>query len=125
MAGFFRIKNPEKKKKDERWNKALDEVMSGAVQIKREKRKYTIHFDNVSKVNRFVLLCSRAPVEVVIYDENGMSVPGDSIMGIFALNLVGDVRIDVSGGPRDIESFIEKAIQEDISISLDGTIDCA
>lgn len=97
MAGFFRIKDPEKKKKDERWNKALDEVMSGAVQIKREKRKYTIHFDNVSKVNRFVLLCSRAPVEVVIYDENGMSVPSDSIMGIFALNLVGDVRIDVSG----------------------------
>lgn len=116
MASFFRRKVPEKKKQMN-WDKAIKDQVASLHGRKEIKGHYTLTLNTVSKVNRFANICQSTPAEVTIYDSNGNAVPGDSIMGLFAISLLQPVSMDIKGEERYAVRILDRLADEGIEVT--------
>lgn len=115
---FFRRKQPEKKKKNRQWDKAIAEAFDCTANESSENEDFMVTLDTINKVNRFANICQVLPVTVTLKNEKGTEIAGDSIMGIFSMCLLTPVEGKIGGKPTDIRTFFDRLKQEGIASEI-------
>lgn len=78
----------------------------------------SVMLNSIRAVTRFVEANAVTKTEVKVYITEEITVPGDSIMGLFATNLLKPLKVEIKAeNGRDIEKLLEKYDQENITFT--------
>lgn len=85
-------------------------------------KSISVMLNSIRAVTRFVEANAVTKAEVKVDITEEITVPGDSIMGLFATNLLKPLQVEIKAeNGRDIEKLLEKYDQENITfIELEG-----
>lgn len=82
------------------------------------ERKIDVTLNSIRAVGRFTSLNSTTDCEVSVYVAGEMKIPGDSIMGLFAINLLKPLKVVIKADTeKHIQSLLEKYTQENIEFT--------
>lgn len=80
------------------------------------RQHYHITLNTIKKICSFTDICQRADAQVTVYDDSQCPVAGDSIMGLFSINLLHPINMMVEGNKAAIKRFIAEIQQTGIDV---------
>ena len=88
------------------------------------QHNYAVMINSIDRVKKFVSVCQKSSSDVTIYNKFSRErIPGDSILGLFSINLNEPVKIHVEGSENDAMLTIQALEAQDIPVYIDKELD--
>lgn len=84
------------------------------------RQRFSLSLSNVTEAKKFSDICQTPPITVTLSDACGVTVAGDSIMGILAISLLEPLEMTTTGQPADIKQFIKRITDNKMRISKEN-----
>lgn len=84
-------------------------------------RKYIeVQLMSIPAVQKFSLLNQRSPCEVRVFITDDITVPGDSIMSLFSINLLKPLKVEVSeeDDVKEVEYLLQTYTDNNVKYRL-------